>query len=113
MKKLSWVFLCEFIYVLLYFALFSRPLYRYGNIIETYYPIGIGIGVAVLLILNKTIFHWQTKTLSYNVLALVAMMFIVPRIVNIFAGGLLRDFYVRGYENLFHLPKYFKDVNVR
>jgi len=109
MKNLFIVLSCELAYVGIYFSLFSKSLYRYGKIIDVYYPIGIGIGIVILFVLGKVILHWSNKFIISTIVVLVVLFFVFSWLVNLFAGDILRDFYMRGYENLFHLPEYFKN----
>jgi len=114
-KTRIYILLGEFVYVVLYFALFSKPLYTSGYFIELaralYYIFGIVVGIIILLILNKSYFHWSSMAFWTYSIALIVLIVWIPAIANVLGGGFPSYYYARGYRSFFELPEYFKDVN--
>jgi len=95
---------------LLYFALFSRPLYRAGYFIPTYHPLGLLFGAVSCALMSR--FRWKLEKPKFWLAMgwILLLVFLIPVIMDLCFGYTLRDFYLRGYENLFRLGDYYRDV---
>ena len=96
---------------LVYFILFSQPLYRTGYFINLYYPGALLFGIGGFLLLNGLFWKLERGWCWTAVGCFVVLVFLIPFVIKCCFGNTLRDFYVRGYENLLHLMEYYKDVH--
>ncbi len=110
MKKLLFSLVCSLSFSFIYFVFFSKGLYRTGNIINIYYPGAIISGIIVLLILNKKFWSLNSVYLIVAALGMVVCVFLIPLLFDLLLGAQLRDLYLRGYESLFDIISYYRDV---
>ena len=110
MKKVIFSLLFSILFSFIYFVFFSKALYRTGNIINIYYPGAIIFGIIVLLALNKIFLSMNNAHLIVAALGMVIFIFLIPLLFDLIFGAQLRDMYLRGYENLFDILSYYRDV---
>ncbi len=109
-RPLLRAFLLGLAWNLLYFALCSRPLYRAGYFIPTYHPMGLLLGAALCVLMNRL--RWKLEKPKFWLALgwMLLLVFLVPVVMDLCFGRTLRDFYLRGYENLFRFAEYYRDV---
>lgn len=95
---------------LLFFALYSYYLYRAGYFIPVYHPLGLILGILLCVLMNR--FRWKLEKPKFWLALgwMILLVFLVPILMNLCFEQTLRDFYLRGYENLFRLGDYYRDV---
>jgi len=110
MKKIFSPLVYNILFSIIYFCIFSKALYRTGSIINIYYPGAIVIGVGIFLILNKKFWSLNHINLTIAILGLVIFIFLIPLILDVFWGSQLRNLYLMGYNNLFDIWSYYREV---
>jgi len=109
LKKMILLYMLHIIFAILYFALFSRELYRGGDIIQLYYPRGILCCVVLTLIYNSFVLKQNITLLAINCGIAIIVFIAVRFLFGYLFRGFIGDYYARGYENLFQLFSYFRE----
>lgn len=100
-----------FIYSLIYFFYFSRSLYAGGIIIQTYYILGIPLGMGIMKLVKLII---KNRYGSFKESFLRDMIIMVTIFIGVRLGigllveidGFIYHYYAAGYQNLWGLFKY-------
>lgn len=100
------------VYSVIYFCFCSRSLYEGGVIIQTYYMLGIPLGMGIIQLVTKNRVGNSKKDFWIGVVIMVAIFigvrFGVPSLLHAISNedSIMSLYYAAGYPNLLNLPQY-------